>query len=116
MNRAVIKVITALLTGVIVMMVIDFGMGKITNSIYAIPFSVFVGALIAGIQVTKNAWVIGLLVGGINSAISIFIYYNLGPQEISLVKSSMQPVAFSLTFGPIGGYVSGFLRNKVYAH
>ena len=105
----------ALLIGTLAMLLIDFGMGKITNSFYAVPFSVFAGAFIAGILVNKNAWVIGLLIGLVNSMMLIIIYYKLGPQDISLFKLALYPVLYSISCGLIGGIAASLISKKYHA-
>jgi hypothetical protein len=110
------KILLALIIGTIVMVVIDYAFGKITNSLYVLPFSVLVGALVTGILVIKRAWLIGIVVGVINSAITIAIYNVLGPSEINLFKTLVYPVSSFLLAGLVGGYFGGIIGARFTTH
>jgi putative membrane protein (TIGR04086 family) len=108
--------IIALITGVIVMVLTDFISGRITNSFYALPFSVFLGALVAGYIVVKRAWLVGIVLAVVNSVISLVIYIVLGSGEVSLFQAMLHPVLFYLAAGFIGGLLGGLIRVRFNGH
>ena len=68
------KMFLAIIVGTVAMVLTDIVSGKITNSLFALPLSVFVGAVVAGYLIVNYAWFAGVILGLINSLITFVIY------------------------------------------
>ncbi len=110
------KAFLAVMIGSIIMLLVDLLSARITSSMLAIPFSVFVGAFIAGLIAEKKLWVIGLSVGLVNVMISLVLYMAI--VDVKLLHESgysasnvlAMPMTSSVMFGFVGGVVSGLVK------
>ncbi len=116
MDISIKKIGIALVTGIVVLASIDYFFGKVTNSLYALPLSVFIGAGVAGAIVVKRAWLIGIVLGLINAALTYAIYKILGPTDLNLLTTLIYPVVGYLLAGAVGGFVGGIIGGRLYAH
>ena len=110
------KTVYAVIVGAIAMVLTDFISARITSSFYALPFSVFLGASLAGYIVINRAWVVGVLLAVVNSVISLGIYLALGTGEVSLYQAMLYPVLFYFVAGFLGGFIGGLIGVRFNRH
>jgi putative membrane protein (TIGR04086 family) len=102
----------AVLSGVLIMVLVDLLFARIVPTVVApaIAVSVFSGSVITGLIVGKNGWVWGLLVGLVNSLIAVGLFYGLSDRA-SMYDVVVQPVLLSITFSISGGAIGGWVRQ-----
>ncbi len=120
MKRDNSRIVIGAVVGIIVMAVIDYLSAKVTNSIYAIPVSVFLGAMVAGYIAKVRAWIPGLIVGVVSSGIGIGIAYYFLPQMNTdqlqdAIRTDIQIVSLNIICGVIGGLIGGYLVKHMNA-
>jgi hypothetical protein len=113
MNISAKKIALALFAGTLVMLLTDFASGMVTDSLYVLPLPVLVGAMVAGSIVIKYAWLIGVLVGAVNSIISIIAYSILGPIEHVPLYGLVYTIIIFLSSGLAGGYLGGIIGARL---
>lgn len=114
-----IKKILAILSGTVVMIVMDPLIARFFTSdlTVGISVSVLAGALIASLIADSHGWFYGLLVGIINCCITLGLFYWFSPpasfyeQGHSMSDIVARPMVLSLVFGLIGGVVGGSLKK-----
>jgi putative membrane protein (TIGR04086 family) len=107
------KNIGAVLSGVLVMVLVDLLLARVAPTPFAlaISISVFIGAAIKGLIVRKKWWFWGLLVGVINVCITIALFFWISPQ-VSIFDVVARPILLSLVFGIVGGTIGGWLKSR----
>jgi len=106
------KMLLAVIVGAVVMVLTDLVSGRLTNSFFALPFSVFAGSIVAGYLVVNFAWLSGVVLGLINSLITLVIYLKFGAAEVNLAQAMLYPVIYYLIAGLLGGVVGGLLGMR----
>ena len=115
MNKEGKDVLRAALIGTVVFVLIAYGLAKVINSFYALPFSVFIGSISASMYARKRAWSVGLLMGLISSILTAS-YFTLTAHEINLFKVVICPVILNISFGLLGGFAGGIIGKKYNAY
>jgi len=108
------KNIGAVLSGVLVMVLVDLLLARVAPTVFAlaISVSVFIGAAITGFIVRKKWWFWGLLVGVINVCITITLFFWISPQ-VPIFDVVARPILLSLVFGIVGGTIGGWLKSRL---
>jgi putative membrane protein (TIGR04086 family) len=107
------KNIGAVLSGVLVMVLVDLLLARVAPTVFAlaISVSVFIGAAITGLIVRKKWWFWGLLVGVTNVCITITLFFWISPQ-VPIFDVVARPILLSLVFGIVGGTIGGWLKSR----
>ena len=107
------KNIGAVLSGVLVMVLIDLLLARVAPTVFAlaISVSVFIGAAITGLIVPKKSWFWGLLVGVTNVCITITLFFWISSQ-VPIFDVVARPILLSLVFGIVGGTIGGWLKSR----